>query len=207
MAGLRRPYKCPKYSVVGRLRVLRDSLCRQLSYHIVQIGRVGVSVTWTVTVELCFVMDLIPDDAVGTSCRDGSADGKDQTSLPSGDQQGQDLVRETRNLLIHHLLTHWPLGNLNEILDVIFKQILVIYGWGISCEIAPIWMSLDFTDDQSTLVQVMAWCCQATSHHLSQCWPRSLSPYGVTRPQCVNILRPEQNACHFDDIAGRIFFN
>ena len=41
---------------------------------------------------------------------------------------------------------------------VIFKQILVIDGWGISCEIALIWMSLDFTDDQSTLVQVMAWC-------------------------------------------------
>ena len=68
---------------------------------------------------------------------------------------------------------------------VIFKQVLVIEGWGISCEIAPIWMSLDFTDDQSTLFQVMAWCRQARSHYLSQCWPRSLSPYGVTRPQWV----------------------
>ena len=47
---------------------------------------------------------------------------------------------------------------------------------------------LDFTDDQSTLVQVMAWCRQATSHYLSQCWPRSLSPYGVTRPQWVNSM-------------------
>ena len=69
---------------------------------------------------------------------------------------------------------------------VIFKQILVIYGWGISCEIALIWMSLDFTDDQSTLVQVMAWCRQATSHYLIQCWPISLSPYGFTSPQWVN---------------------
>ena len=69
---------------------------------------------------------------------------------------------------------------------VISKQILVTGGWGISCEIALIWTSLDFTDDQSTLVQVMAWCHQATSHNLSQCWPRSLSPYGVTRPQWVN---------------------
>ena len=34
-------------------------------------------------------------------------------------------------------------------------------------------------------IQVMAWCRQATSHYLSQCWPRSLSPYGVTRPQWV----------------------
>ena len=69
---------------------------------------------------------------------------------------------------------------------VIFKQILVIGGWSSSCEIALIWMSLDFTDDQSTLVQVMAWCRQATSHYLSQCLPRSLSSYGVTRPQWVN---------------------
>ena len=45
---------------------------------------------------------------------------------------------------------------------VIFKQILVIDGWGISGEIILIWMSLDVTDDQSTLVHVMAWCRQAT---------------------------------------------
>ena len=60
-------------------------------------------------------------------------------------------------------------------------------------EIALLWMSLDFTDDQSTLVQVMAWCRQATSHYLSQCWPRSVSPYGVTRLQWVKSIveRPE----------------
>ena len=62
----------------------------------------------------------------------------------------------------------------------------MIDGWGISCELALTWMSLDLTDDKSTLVQVMAWCCQATSHYLSQWWPRSLSPYGVTGPQWVN---------------------
>ena len=70
---------------------------------------------------------------------------------------------------------------------VFFKQILVTDGWGISCEIGITWMSLDFADDQSTLVQIMAWCRQATSHYLSQCWPRSLLPYGVTRPQWVNL--------------------
>ena len=31
----------------------------------------------------------------------------------------------------------------------------------------------------------MAWCCQATSHYLSQCWPRSVS-FSITRPQWVN---------------------
>ena len=48
------------------------------------------------------------------------------------------------------------------------------------------WMPQNVTDDKSTLVQVMAWCRQATSHYLSQCWPRSMSPYGVIRPQWVN---------------------
>ena len=88
--------------------------------------------------------------------------------------------------MVERLLTHWPLGNLNEIFrHVIFRQNLVVGGWGISCEIALVWMSLDFTDDQSKLVQVMAWCRQATSHYMDQCWTRSLPPYGVTRPQWV----------------------
>ena len=68
---------------------------------------------------------------------------------------------------------------------VIFKLILVIAGWGICCEIVLILMSLDFTDDQSALVQVMAWCHQATIHYLSQCWPQFLSPSGITRPSWV----------------------
>ena len=47
-------------------------------------------------------------------------------------------------------------------------------------------MPPDSTDDQSTLVQVIAWCRQATSHYLNQYWPRSLPPCGVTRPQWAN---------------------
>ena len=68
---------------------------------------------------------------------------------------------------------------------VIFK---LTGGWGISYEIALRWMPQDLTYDKSTLVQVMAWCRQATRHYLNQCWPRSMSPNGVTRPQWVNKL-------------------
>ena len=32
----------------------------------------------------------------------------------------------------------------------------------------------------------MAWCCQPTSHYLSQCWPRCMLLYGLTMPQWVN---------------------
>ena len=79
---------------------------------------------------------------------------------------------------------------------VIFKLTLVNGGWGISYEIALRWTPLDLTDDKSTLVQVMAWCRQAPSHYLSQCWLRSLSPYGVTRPQWVNLHNCHQLIGH-----------
>ena len=65
---------------------------------------------------------------------------------------------------------------------------LVTDSWVISCEIPLCQMSLNFTDVKSTLVQVMVWCRQATSHYLNQCWPRSMSPYGVTGPQCVKAI-------------------
>ena len=72
---------------------------------------------------------------------------------------------------------------------VMFKQILMIDDWGISCEIALTWKPQDLAEDKLTLVQVMAWCRQAASHYLSQCWPRSMSPNGVTKPQWVKALR------------------
>ena len=79
-------------------------------------------------------------------------------------------------------------------------------------------MLLGLTDDKSTLVQVMAWCRQAASHYLSQCWHRSLSPYGVTRRQWVNFFRLQQGwsigelafekSSHFWlSLRGRVQFN
>ena len=89
---------------------------------------------------------------------------------------------------------------------VIFMLILVINGWVISCETALIWLSLDYTYGKSSLVQVMARCCQATSHYLSQCWPRSQSPYGITRPQWVNSSPPGQNGHYFGRRQFQIHF-
>ena len=53
-------------------------------------------------------------------------------------------------------------------------------------DIAIRWMPKHLTHHHSTLVQVMVWCHQAPSHYLSQCWPRSISPNGVTRHHWVN---------------------
>ena len=47
------------------------------------------------------------------------------------------------------------------------------------------WYGLEAKVLKSTLVQVMACCCKATSHNLSQYWPRYMLPYGVTWPQWV----------------------
>ena len=68
----------------------------------------------------------------------------------------------------------------------IFNLVLLIGIFTSSGDNAMRWIPRDLTDDKSTLVQVMACCCQATSHYLSQCWPSSMSPYGVIRPQWVN---------------------
>ena len=46
---------------------------------------------------------------------------------------------------------------------------------------------LDFTDDKSALVKAMACCLMTPSHYLIQCWQSSMSPYGITSPQWVNI--------------------
>ena len=59
---------------------------------------------------------------------------------------------------------------------------------------APRWMRWDLTDDKSTLVQVMARCRQATSHYMNNLWPRSFAPYGVNRPQWVNLRNTQQSA-------------
>ena len=95
------------------------------------------------------------------------------------------------------ILMHWTLGISIwfYILQAIFKLILVNGSWGIPYEIALGWVRLGLTD-KSTLVQVMAWCLQATSHYLSQCWPRSMSPNGVTRPQWVNFHRVKLKTSH-----------
>ena len=78
---------------------------------------------------------------------------------------------------VHSLATGRFVWNFRQ---VICKLMLVIDGWGISREMALKWMLLDRTQDRSTLVQVMAWCRQATSHYLCQCWPRPISPCGAT---------------------------
>ena len=104
-------------------------------------------------------------------------------------------------ILIHclcrHIWTHQCKFVLNSLAPgrpgchfetAIFNLVLLIGIFTSSNDNALIWIPWDFMDDESTLVQVMAWCRQATSHHLSQCWSSSMSPYAVTRPQWVKLI-------------------
>ena len=113
----------------------------------------------------------------------------------------QAMVWWKQRLFIHIddivITTRWYVDSLacrrfqRKFRKVIFQLILVIDGGSISCKIVLKWMLMDLTGVKSTLVQVMAWCRQATSHCLNQCWPRSLSPYGIIRPQWVKQLTVE----------------
>ena len=53
------------------------------------------------------------------------------------------------------------------------------------------WWWFNFNHDQSTLVQVMAWCHQSTSHYLDQYWPRSLLPYSFTMLFQLQHMQPQ----------------
>ena len=88
-------------------------------------------------------------------------------------------------------LTHWALIEFTEILDKWFPAFLVINSWCLSCKIALRWMPHNLANEKSTMVRVMVWCRQATSHYMSQCWPRSISSYVVTMPQWVKLVIPK----------------
>ena len=72
--------------------------------------------------------------------------------------------------------------------NAIFNLVLLISIFIFSNN-TPRLISRDLTEYKykSTLVQVMAWWHQATSHYLSQCWPRFMSPYDITRLQWINL--------------------
>ena len=75
-------------------------------------------------------------------------------------------------------LTHHPLGDM-AMKNAIAEYILRIKCMSMSDEIALCWMPNKTFDEKSTLVQIMAWWRKATSHYLSQCWPRSMLPCGI----------------------------
>ena len=103
-------------------------------------------------------------------------------------------------MVISMLKIRRPLGHLifNMGIAIPGKTVFLIETapWVSRSPQSSVWLTV--TEDQSKLVQVMAWCRQATSHCLSQCWPRSLLLYGVTRPQWVNMISYISFGAFFD---------
>ena len=93
----------------------------------------------------------------------------------------------------HHssiFLSNWPFGICgNNYKNVISEHMLQIKFMSTWYEIALRWMPQDTFDGNSTLLQVMAGRSQATSHYPSRYWPRFVSPYSITRPRWVNIMK------------------
>ena len=78
------------------------------------------------------------------------------------------------------LSTYWPLGNFESIITNDTASSL-----GTHFEIPLKWMPQKLTNEKSTLVQVMAWYRQATSHYLNQRLPRSMSLWYI---YCTMVL-------------------
>ena len=112
---------------------------------------------------------------------------------------GSKLIYSVMSVDYYRVLA-WFLNNINRGINslpprrcrcnlklVILKLISKIDS--ISCKIALRWIPQDVSDDKSILVQVMSWCCQATSHYSSQCWllTSRMLPYGVTRPHWISL--------------------
>ena len=94
---------------------------------------------------------------------------------------------KTQHLLLMILINPLASGRCGcNFKNIIFELISWINTLSTSRKIVVRWMPQNSAVDKSTLVQLMAWCRQATNHYLSRCWPKSMSPNGITRTQRVN---------------------
>ena len=117
-------------------------------------------------------------------------------------------LTKTGTSIGEHIHT-WNLGGLDAILKNAIMQISVWFYCLVSSHLMMMlglrWMLWNLYDDMSILVQVMAWCLEATNDHQIQSWYKSMSPCDVNKPQWVDILRPEQNGHHFQTAFSNAF--
>ena len=117
----------------------------------------------------------------------------------------------SENELSKTRLTHWPLEDAPVILIMIFKLIHVsriIDIYSIPCEIAPRWMLQGLLHVLVSIGSGNGLVLLGSKPLPESCWPSSMMPHGITRPQWVNTLRQKEDGRHFaDDIFTCIFFN
>ena len=87
-----------------------------------------------------------------------------------------------RNQVFIYIMRLWIVKALRQAFSIkIILQIDILSNCR-KLQIFPGQCTQDTTNNRSTLAWAMAWC----RHNLNQCWPRSMSPYGVTRPLWIN---------------------
>ena len=89
----------------------------------------------------------------------------------------------------YHIDSLAPGGRGSNFKSIISEYILRIKSISNRWEMVRMWVPHKTFDDKSTLVQVMAWWRQATSHYLKQCWPRFPTPPGPQRVKMWACLR------------------
>ena len=77
------------------------------------------------------------------------------------------------------------------------KLIIQNSSLGTPCKIALMWMSQNLNNEKYPLVQINAWCYQATRHHLSQWWPRTMALLGHIETAEISFLGLYQNPSYF----------
>ena len=112
---------------------------------------------------------------------------------------------------ISNNLKQWLLVDRIVNLRVLPPNTLWIKSMSSYCGTAIRWIPQNTFDGKSTLLPVMAWYYQATSHYLIQCWHRSVSLYGITRPQWIKQYHKtmNRNRCYTDCVShaqGLLYF-
>ena len=92
---------------------------------------------------------------------------------------------------ILHLESLFSISNHKPLRNVAISRVKYVITFYISSSLVQVWNYYQLNAPErfrlkSTLAQIMDWCHQATSHYLSQCWPSSMPPYGVTILRWLN---------------------
>ena len=118
----------------------------------------------------------------------GSGDGL----VPSGNKPSPEPM-------LTQICCHMASLGHNELISKLISRIDIL---SISCEIAPRW----FVNLKSWLVSIgfgNVLMPMTPNHNLNQCWPNSVMPYGVTRPQWIHSLVPGRCGSHFKSVISR----
>ena len=101
---------------------------------------------------------------------------------------------------INSLVPGWCGSNYKS---MVFKLIIENGSLGIWCVIALRKMPQNVNNHRngkSNLVQMLAWCQQATCHCLSLCWHRLMLPKDITRPLLFYYTQ-HKNYCHVNMVS------